>query len=183
MTRTKLQALLPVLAIGALFATTPALNAQTAGNGYLKVKANPGRAGVFVDGKYVGPASNFRIAKKYSLPAGEHELVLREPRYEEYKTTVRIEAGRTTKVSQSLKPRTLISPPYGRLRTVGFEKFAAVFVNGGYMGHTDEFNASGQGLLLNPGEYNVSIVSQAGSTVVEQKLTIETDKTFVLSAR
>ncbi len=182
MIKTTSQVLLSIFAAAALFAATPSLSAQ-AGNGYLKVKANPGRAGVFVDGKYLGPACNFRMAKKYSLPAGEHELVLREPRFEEYKTTVKIEVGKTTKVSQALKPRTLITPPYGRLRTVGFEKFAAVFVNGGYMGHADEFNASGQALLLNPGEYEVRIVSQAGNTVLEQKLTVETDKTSVLSAR
>jgi len=35
---------------------------------YLKTKVDPGRAGVFVDGKYVGPAANFKIGRKYALP-------------------------------------------------------------------------------------------------------------------
>src|SRR5690242_19058928 len=51
--------------------------------GYLKTKVNPGRAGVFIDGKYVGPAANFRVGRKYSVPAGQHEVKLVEPRYEE----------------------------------------------------------------------------------------------------
>ena len=87
-----------------LLAFSP-LGAQQAGSGFLKVKAHPGRAGVFVDGKYVGPAANFGMARKYAVAVGEHEVILREPRYQEYKTTVKIEAGRTATVSQSLQAR------------------------------------------------------------------------------
>jgi hypothetical protein len=35
------------------------LAAQAKGDAYLKCDVNPGRTGVFVDGKYVGPAANF----------------------------------------------------------------------------------------------------------------------------
>jgi hypothetical protein len=132
-----------------------------ASNGFLKVKANPGRAGVFVDGKYLGPAANFRMARKYAVAAGEHELVLRKPRYQEYKTTVKIEAGRTTIVTQSLQLRTLAKPPFGSLKVKGFEKYAAVFVNEAYMGHADEFDGSNERPLLNPGDYNVKVTSRA----------------------
>ena len=34
---------------------------------YLKTKVDPTRAGVFVDGKYVGPAGRFGAARKYAL--------------------------------------------------------------------------------------------------------------------
>jgi hypothetical protein len=165
-----------------LLALSP-LRAQQAGSGFLKVKAHPGRAGVFVDGKYLGPAANFRMARKYTVAVGEHELVLREPRFEEYKTTVKIEAGRTTTVSQSLQPRTLASPPFGRLKVTGFEKYAAVFVNGAYMGHADEFNGPRQGLLLNPGDYDVKVSSQAGDTLLEQKVTIRQNEVQTLKAK
>jgi PEGA domain-containing protein len=151
--------------------------------GQLKVNANPGRAGVFVDGKYLGPAANFAHTRTYSVAAGEHELVLREPRYEEYKTTVKIDAGKTTSVSQALQARTLAKPPFGRLRVVGFEKFAPVYVNGMFMGHADEFNAPGQGLLLNPGDYELKIASQSGSTVLEQKITIKQDVVETVKAK
>ena len=36
------------------------LMAQQAGTTFLKTNVNPGRAGVFVDGKYVGPADPIR---------------------------------------------------------------------------------------------------------------------------
>ncbi len=171
------------LGLAMLLAASSPLCAQQAGSGFLKVKANPGRAGVFVDGKYLGPAANFRMARKYAVAVGEHELVLREPRYQEYKTAVKIEAGRTTTVSQSLQPRTLAKPPFGRMKVEGFEKYAAVYVNEAYMGHEDEFNGPNQGLLLNPGDYNVKVTSQAGSTLLEQKVTIQQDKVLVLRAK
>ncbi len=165
-----------------LLAFSP-LCAQQAGSGFLKVKAHPGRAGVFVDGKYVGPAANFGMAQKYAVAVGEHEVVLREPRYQEYKTTVKIEAGKTASVSQSLQPRTPASPPFGKLKVEGFEKYAAVYVNEAYMGHEDEFNGPNQGLLLNPGDYNVKVTSQAGSTLLEQKVTIQQDQVHTLRAK
>lgn len=68
------------LAVTILLPAFSPICAQQAGTGFLKVKANTGRAGVFVDGKYLGPAANFRTAQKHSISAGEHELVLREPR-------------------------------------------------------------------------------------------------------
>src|SRR5262249_18335421 len=80
-------------------------------NGYLKASVNPGRAGVFVDGKYVGPAANFRVTRKYTVPAGEHEVKLVDPRFEEYTTKVHIEAGKTTKIRETLKPLPLEKPP------------------------------------------------------------------------
>jgi hypothetical protein len=150
------------------------------GNGYLKVKANTGRAGVFIDGKYVGPAANFHMARKYAVPAGQHEVKLADPRYEEYTTKVTITADKTTVISQSLKPVPLIQPPYGKLRTEGPDKFAAVFVNGRFMGHVDEFSNSGQGLLLNPGEYTVKIVSPASGQEHEEKVKIDADKTTIV---
>ena len=175
--------LFSTVAVATLLLACSPLCAQPADSGFLKVKAHPGRAGVFVDGKYLGPAANFRMARKYAVAAGEHELVLREPRYQEYKTTVKIEAGRTETVSQSLQPLNLASPPFGTLKVEGFEKYAPVYVNGQFMGHADEFNGPGQGLLLNPGDYDVKVSSPAGSTLLEQKVTITQDQTLTLKAK
>ena len=44
--------------------------------GTLRVKVNPGRTGVFVDGKYVGPAKNLGHTRRYKLAAGEHEQLV-----------------------------------------------------------------------------------------------------------
>jgi hypothetical protein len=147
--------------------------------GSLVVKANTGRAGVFVDGKYMGPAANFRVARTYSLPAGEHELKLEDPRYEPVTTKVTINAGKKTTVHQTLKELPLAKPPFGTLRTESADKFAAVYVNDRFMGHADEFSNFAQGLLLNPGEYTVKVVPATGAPVT-QTVKIEANKTVLV---
>lgn len=154
--------------------------AGQSGQGQLKTKVNPGRAGVFVDGKYLGPAANFRIARKYTLPVGEHEVRLTEPRYEDLVTKVTIQAGKTTKLAETMKPLAPAKPPFGLLRTIVPEKFDAVYVNDKFMGHAGEFNNSTQGLKLNPGDYTVKIVPVSGGAGHEEKIRIDADKTTVV---
>ncbi len=170
-----------VLGSALLFCCTSPVMAQQ-GTGYLKAKVNPGRAGVFIDGKYVGPAANFRVARKYTVPVGEHEVKLVEPRYEEVVTKVQIAEGKTTVIRETLKALPPARPPFGRLRVEGGDKFTAVYVNGKFMGHAGEFNNSVQGLLLNPGEYTVRIVPLSG-TEHEEKIKIEADKVTVVKAK
>jgi hypothetical protein len=148
--------------------------------GYLKLKVEPTRAGVFIDGKYVGPAANFGMGRKYAVAAGEHEVKLTEPRYEDVTTKVTIQAGKTTDLAQTMKALPLAKPPFGRLRTMAPDKFDAVYVNGKFMGHVGEFNNPLQGLLLNPGSYAVKIVPVTGGEGKEQQITIETDKTTIV---
>ncbi len=153
----------------ALLATASA--ALTA-DGYLKVKAGPSRAGVFVDGKYAGPAGNLGMARKYAVAAGEHEIKLVEPRCQEVVKKVTIGAGKTVTMREVLPKLPPPKGPFWLLRTPVAEKYAAVYVNGKYMGHADEFNAGGQGLLLPEGEYTVRIEPQSGQPI-EKKVTLK----------
>lgn len=142
-----------------------------------EVEAKPGTAGVFVDGKYLGPAANFNWAQTYVVTTGSHEVVLREPRYKEVTLKASIESGKTTTLKQKLEPVTVPTPPFGKLKTQAKEKFTGVFVNGMFMGHTDEFDNFAQGLLLKPGDYVVRFVSPDGSRTHEEKVSITADKT------
>jgi len=146
----------------------------------LKTKVDPGRAGVFVDGKYVGPAANFKIARKYALPPGRHEIRLVDPRYEEVATTVDLTAGKTTTLSQTLKALPTPKGPFGTLRTKSADKFAAVYINDKYYGHADEFDNAFQGILLPAGEYMVRIEPVSGGNAVSKKVQIEADKTVIV---
>lgn len=148
-------------------------------NGSLCVKANTGRAGVFVDGKYMGPASNFRVARTYQVAAGDHEVKLVDPRYEELTTKVSVKPGKKTTIHETLKALPAPKPPFGRIRTENSDKFAAVYVNDKYMGHVDEFSNSSQGLLLSPGDYAVKIVPASGAPI-EQKIKLEANKTVLV---
>ena len=156
----------------------PVVGQQNAG--YLKTKVDPGRAGVFIDGKYVGPAGNFGVGRKYTLVAGDHEVRLSEPRYEDVVAKVTIQPGKTTKLAQSMKALPPAKPPFGRLRTISADKFAAVYVNGKFMGHAGEFNNPVQGLQLNPGAYTVKIVPLSGGEGREQQVNIEADKVTIV---
>ena len=179
-----LRSMLLCLAVAIFLVFSVSLSpAQSEGSGFLKTKVNPGRAGVFVDGKYLGPAANFRIARAYALAPGEHEVKLVDPRYEEVTTKVSITAGKTTVLRETMKPLPVPKPPFGLLRTPqAGDKFAAVYVNEKYMGHVDEFSNASQGLLLPPGEYVVKIVPSAGGSPIEQKITVQAQQTVVVSA-
>jgi hypothetical protein len=159
---------------------TPSAAQQT---GKLKTSVNPGRAGVFVDGKYLGPAANFGSGRTYTVAAGEHELKLSEPRYEDVVKKITIDPGKTTKVSETLKALPVPQPPFGKVRTISADKYAAVYVNGKYMGHTDEFSNPYQALLLNPGEYKVKVVPSGGGAEHEEQVKVEADKTVVVRAQ
>lgn len=150
--------------------------------GTLKVKTTTGRAGIFVDDKYVGPAANFAITRSYAVAPGDHTITIREPRYETATTKVTIVAGKTVTVKQELKALPVPKGPFGRLRTEGAEKYAAVYVNGAYMGHEDEFDNFAQGLLLPPGHYMVKIVPLSGAPGVEQAVDLKANETTIVHA-
>lgn len=161
-----------------LFAT-----AAVAADGYLKAKVQPGRAGLFVDGKYIGPAKNFGSTRKYPLAEGEHEIKLVEPRYEDVTKRVTVSAGKVTVVREDMKALPLAKPPFGLLRTKGPEKFAAVYVNDKFFGHVDEFDNFAQGIQLSPGSYAVKIVPVSGGAPHEEKVTIEANKTTIVRVK
>ena len=102
-----------------------------------------------------------------------------DPRYHELATNVTIESGETKELVVTLAPLPVTQPPFGRLRTINEDKFAAVYVNQHYCGHVDEFSNFAQGLLLNPGEYDVRIVPASGP-IIETKVNIVADKTVIV---
>jgi hypothetical protein len=146
----------------------------------LKTQVDPGRAGVFIDGKYVGPAGNFGVGQKYTVAAGDHEVRLSEPRYDDVVTKVTIQPGKTAKLTQTMKALPPAKPPFGRLRTIAPDKFSAVYVNGKFMGHAGEFNNPVQCLLLNPGAYTVKIVPPNGGEGHEEQVKIGADQVTIV---
>jgi hypothetical protein len=172
------------VAVFACFAFTLFASAQKAETGKLRTMVYPGRAGVFVDGKYLGPAANFATARTYKLPAGEHELLLTEPRYKDITTKITVQPGKMTVVEKNMERLPAPKPPFGRLRVVqgSSGKFGAVYLNKKYMGHIDEFSNSSQGLLINPGEYQLEIASIDGGHDHVETITIKENVTVTINA-
>jgi hypothetical protein len=157
--------------------------------GFIKARGKPGDAGVFVNGQYVGPASRFTVPEKYPAPAGEVELTLRDPRYEDYTLKVTVRPKKTTKLHYSMKPVEPAKPPFGRFRLGGGEEESfvsiaagdtgAVYINDKFFGYVDELNNPGGGILLNPGTYDLHIASSTFGEI-RQKITIEANKVTVV---
>ena len=157
--------------------------------GYIKARGKPGDAGVFVNGQYVGPASRFTVPEKYSAPAGEVEVTFKDPRYEDYTTKVTVRPKKTTKLHYSMKRIEPAKPPFGRFRLGGgeLESFmsiaagdtGAVYINDKFFGHVDELNNPGGGILLNPGTYDLHVVSSVFGEI-RQKITIVANKVTVV---
>lgn len=158
-------------------------------SGAIKARGKPGRAGVFVDGKYVGPAVRFSVPEKYTVDPGEHEVTIRDPRYEDYTTKVTVVAGKTAKVSFKLKALPLVPPPYGRLRFGGGEAesfisvtagdVSPVYLNDKFYGYLDEMNNRGSGWLLPPGSYQLRVSSPIFGEI-NQEVKIEANKVTVV---
>ena len=146
----------------ALAGSLAAVSVWAQGDGTLRVKAKPGRAGVFVDGKYLGPAANFGSVRTYTVAAGEHELKLVDPRYEEFAQKINITAGKRTDVSWTLQKLAVPAGPFGELRITGAEKYAGVFLNGKFAGHADEFDNFAQRVQLPAGDYELKIIPPGG---------------------
>lgn len=174
MSRTGSSLLVSLVLLGGLVA--PLAAQQT---GRLRIEAQPTRAGVFVDDEYVGPASKNGNVQTYTVPAGQHRVTLRDSRHADASAMVAVVAGQTTSLGITLEPVDPAQPPFGTLRTQHEDAKAAVYVNGRYMGHVDEFNNFAQGLLLNPGTYDVRIEPRDGPPV-EEDVTIQVGQTAIV---
>lgn len=166
-----------------------ALPAAAQDSGYVKAYGGPSDAGIWMNGKYVGPAHRFTLSEKYPAPAGEVELTFREPLYEDYSVKVNVQPHKTAKVKYSMKKMEPPKGPFGRLRLGGGEPESFISVSAGdtgpiylndrFVGYVDELNNAGGGLLLNPGTYDLMVDSQRFGQI-HQKVTITADKVTVI---
>lgn len=150
--------------------------AASTDKGELKLSVTPSKAGVFLDGAYMGPANY-----KYHLPPGSYQLKFVDPRYEDSTATVQIEAGKTATVTEALKAKPDPAGPYAELQVACPYKMAAVMINDHYVGHVSEFRPGMHGLLLSPGTYNVRIDLAGGEAVLAQQVTLAAGKPTVVT--
>jgi len=169
-----------VFTLALICTLAPVASPQSTGK--LKTIITPSRAGIFVDGKYVGPAGNFGFSRTYDVPAGSHEILITEPRYQDITRQVTITAGKKLLLTEKMTLATPAQPPFGLLRVTGPDKFAAVFINGKYYGHVDEFSNFAQGMKLNPGDYELKVQPVNGAEHVE-KFTITAEKTTLVAVK
>ena len=141
-------------------------------------------AGVWVDGQYVGFVKELAGDKKVMLLPGKHEIVVRQAWYNEFVKEVILEPGQTHEVNVELvkSARLPTKDATGELKIAATPSRAAVFVDGQYAGHVDEFDGVGKAMLLTPGQHRLHIALPGylpfDTTVdlrPQQKLKIQTD--------
>jgi len=141
-------------------------------------------AGVWVDGQYVGFVKELAGDKKLMLLPGKHEIIIRQAWYNEFVKEVILEPGQTHEVKVELvkSARLPTKDATGELKIAATPSRAAVFVDGQYAGHVDEFDGVGKAMLLTPGEHRLRIALPGYlpfDTMVDlhpqQKLKIQTD--------
>ncbi len=130
-------------------------------------------SGIWVDGQYVGYLKELKGSRKIMLLPGLHNIAARQAGYDEFTQTIRLEPGQKEVVTVLMKKNPYIR--YGnetaQLKIAGRPERAAVFVDKQYVGHVDQFNGLGQGMLLTPGKHHIS-VSMPGYQSFETEITL-----------
>jgi PEGA domain len=116
-------------------------------------------AGVWVDGQYVGYVKELHGDKTVFLLPGKHQVQVREAGYGKLTQNLVASPGQTYLIAVKLQP----DPSAHYSSTPAVVKIhinpgrAAVFVDGMYAGHADEFDGHGDQLLLNPGKHKIDV--------------------------
>jgi hypothetical protein len=142
------------------------------------------RAGVWVDGQYVGYVDELKGDKEILLLPGEHEISVRQTGYLDFTQKVLIEPAKETSLEIALErnPHAQFSAVTSQIKLKVTPDRAAVFVDGAFAGTVHEFGGVGRAMLVSPGKHHVKI-DLAGyrpfdtdvNLLPHQKVTIKTD--------
>ncbi len=117
-------------------------------------------SGVWIDGKYAGYVKELKGNRKVMLPAGEHEITIRQAGYDDLTRKVVVDPDHIQNVAVVLVESTKMTYPgvnAAELRLDIRPKRAAVFVDDGYMGHGSDFGGRFHSMLLIPGKHRLKV--------------------------
>jgi len=141
-------------------------------------------AGVWVDGQYVGFVKELVGEKKLQLLPGKHEIVIRQAWYNEFVQQIILEPGQVYQINVQLVKSAQLptKDATAELKIAATPSRAAVFVDGQYAGHADEFDGVGKAMLLTPGQHRLHVAlpgylpfDTSVDLRPQQKLKIQTD--------
>ena len=141
-------------------------------------------SGVWVDGQYVGYLKELKGSKKVLLLPGEHVITVRQNGYQDFVARVVLQPGEKRLVHVEMQHAATGAMPAvtSTVKISVNPSRAAVFLDGQYAGHVDEFNGAGQGMLVAPGSHTIKIALpgyQAFETQINplprQKVEVKTD--------
>ena len=116
-------------------------------------------SGVWIDGQYVGYLKELKGSKKVLLLPGKHKIEVREAGYKDFTQEVVLEPGEaeTVTVAMQKDPGIRYGNETAVVKLSGQPDRAAVFVDKQFVGHVNQFNGHGKGMLLTPGKHEIKI--------------------------
>jgi hypothetical protein len=117
-------------------------------------------SGVWIDGKYAGYVKELKGDRKVLLVPGTHEVLIRQAGFKDLSKSVIIESDQVQTIAVVLEENTQLTYPganAAELRLDIVPKRAAVYVDGGYMGHGGDFSGRFHSMLLTPGKHRLKI--------------------------
>jgi hypothetical protein len=140
-------------------------------------------AGLWVDGQYLGYVRELQGRGKLVLVPGEHQLLFKLIGYQDVAGSIVVDPGERTLYRLRMLEAPDITYPdkaqTARLRVSVDPDDAAVFVNGAYIGHVDQFDDR-KGLRLGPGSYKFTI-ALPGYQSFETELSVRAGQSYEIS--
>ena len=138
-------------------------------------------SGVWVDGQYLGYLNELKGSKRILLLPGQHQIVVRQAGYQEFTQQVVAQPGakQTIQVTMQKDPSVRLPTITASVKLSVSPNRAAVFVDGVYAGHVDEFDGPGQSMLIAPGRHKI-MISLPGYESFETEVTLARDQQFQL---
>jgi PEGA domain len=141
-------------------------------------------SGVWVDGKYVGYLKELHGSKTVLLLPGEHVISVRQNGYQDFEQRLTVQPAQKYLVRVAMEKAATQPMPSvtSTVKIVVNPNRAAVFVDGQFVGHVDEFNGVHQGMLVAPGTHKIKVALpgyQSFETEINaqpnQKVEVKTD--------
>ena len=117
-------------------------------------------SGVWIDGQYVGYLKELKGNKKIMLLPGDHEISVRQAGYDDFTRRIVAEPGQVQPfhVKMEREPRTQYPSANAAILKLNITpERAAVFVDGGYIGHASDFGGVFHSMLVIPGKHRIKI--------------------------
>jgi hypothetical protein len=150
--------------LGLLFlALTNLFGQQSPGMGEVRFSADDQAerdSGVWIDGKYTGYVKELKGNRKVMLSPGEHEISIRQAGYKDFTKKLVVEPDQIQTIDVVMEENTKAINPGNNAAELRLDirpKRAAVFVDGGYMGHGSDFGGRFHSMLVSPGKHRLKV--------------------------
>lgn len=138
-------------------------------------------SGIWVDGQYMGYLKELSWNRKVLLLPGAHEIQARQAGFRDFSTKITVAPGvkQTVRVEMVKDLRVQYPHVTAEIKLDVEPMNAAVFVDGLLLGHVEEFEGTGRGLLVAPGERRISI-SLPGYRTFDTSVNLAANQKFKL---